>query len=333
MTDVDTTSQLPAVQTAAPSGGGLLANPERFEFGWRAASLFAASQLVPPHLRGKKEDCFIAIHMAERLNEDPLIVLQNIHVVSGRAGWSAQYMIGRANRSGVFQGRINWRVSGKGDDLSVVAFAKLAETGEVVESPAVDMKMAKAEGWTKNAKYQSMPEVMLRYRAATFLIRFNCPEVMLGIPTAEELADMRSAGAARSPGDEGYEMVDGGELITAEADPFEQAAAGAAPTDQPTAAPVTTNKPSAVAASGPKGAPPVTTSDDDDEWADVAPEEWPEHVHRLVGLLDAVKSGAELDVLLAAPKFAAYHAAARHAPRARAAVDEEIARKRKELGA
>lgn len=174
--------------------GGLLANPERFEFGWRAASLFAASQLVPPHLRGKKEDCFIAIHMAERLNEDPLVVLQNIHVVSGRAGWSAQYMIGRANRSGVFKGRINWRVTGKGDDLSVVAFATLAETGDIVESPTVDMKMAKAEGWTKNPKYQSMPEVMLRYRAATFLIRFNCPEVMLGIPTADEVEDVVHSG-------------------------------------------------------------------------------------------------------------------------------------------
>lgn len=181
--------------------GGLLANAERFEFGWRAAGLFAASQLVPPHLRGKREDCFIAIHMAERLNEDPLVVLQNIHVVSGRAGWSAQYMIGRANRSGVFKGRIGWRVTGQGEALSVVAFATLAETGDVVESPTIDMKMAKAEGWTKNPKYQSMPEVMLRYRAATFLIRFNCPEVMLGIPTSDEVEDTIHSGeiAADAP--------------------------------------------------------------------------------------------------------------------------------------
>ena len=33
------------------------------------------------------------------------------------------------------------------------------------------MKMARQEGWTKNSKYQSMPELMLRNRAATFFGR------------------------------------------------------------------------------------------------------------------------------------------------------------------
>ena len=47
--------------------------------------------------------------------------------------------------------------------------------------------MAKKEGWTKNAKYQSIPEQMLRYRSAAFLIRLYCPEVMIGVPTAIEI--------------------------------------------------------------------------------------------------------------------------------------------------
>jgi hypothetical protein len=50
--------------------------------------------------------------------------------------------------------------------------------------------MAKAEGWTRNAKYQTMPEHMLRWRSATMLIRLFAPEVMLGIPAADELEDI-----------------------------------------------------------------------------------------------------------------------------------------------
>jgi hypothetical protein len=129
--------------------------------------------------------------MAWRLGEDPLIMMQHTHIVKGKAGFSAQYVIARANRSGVFKGRIKFREVGKpgSDNYVVTAFATLAETGEEVEFSA-SMEMAKAEGWTGNAKYRSMPQVMLRYRAATFLVRLNAPDVMLGANTAEEIEDV-----------------------------------------------------------------------------------------------------------------------------------------------
>jgi len=57
------------------------------------------------------------------------------------------------------------------------------------------MKMAKAEGWSKNKKYQTMPELMLQYRAATFLVRLYCPEVLSGMPTSDEVEDLRFAEA------------------------------------------------------------------------------------------------------------------------------------------
>jgi hypothetical protein len=186
---------LPAVterqQVLVPATPNMLFDPDAFAHGQRVANLFASSQLVPQHLRGKVADCFIALHMAERLKEDPLIVMQNIVIVSGKAGWMTQYMIGRANRSGVFKGRINWRTTGAGDKLEVTAFATLADTGDEV-SATTSMAMAKAEGWTSNKKYQSMPEHMLRWRSATMLIRLFCPEVMLGIPAADELEDVQA---------------------------------------------------------------------------------------------------------------------------------------------
>jgi hypothetical protein len=186
-----------AITTFTPPKGGLLSDATKFEFGQRAANLFAASQLVPAHLRGKPQDCFIALHMAERMGEDPLMVMQNIVIVSGTAGWKTQFMIAKANAAGVFKGRINWRVEGEGERLKVTAFAHLLDTGDEVSASA-DMRMAKAEGWTKNAKYTSMPEHMLRWRSAAFLIRLYCPEVMMGMQTAEEVEDVRLAVASNT---------------------------------------------------------------------------------------------------------------------------------------
>jgi hypothetical protein len=168
---------------------------ERFGLMQREAKLFAASPLIPQHLRqgGPEQamaNCYIALKMARTMGEDPLVVLQNIHVVNGKAGFASQYMIARANSSGVFKGRINWRVDrGDPNNMRVTAFATLADTGEVVEFTC-DIAMATAEGWTKNAKYRTMPEVMLRYRSAAFLVRFYAPDVMLGYHTSDEAEDV-----------------------------------------------------------------------------------------------------------------------------------------------
>lgn len=171
----------------------MLVDKDAFDQAYRTARLFASSQLVPQHLRDKPADCFIALHMAHRMGEDPLMIAQNIVIIQGTAGWKAQWLIGKANQSGVFRGRIRFRYEGEGDALSVTAYATLADEDEEV-SATVDMKMAKAEGWTKNPKYQSMPRQMLSYRAASFLVRLYAPETTMGYQTAEELEDMAASG-------------------------------------------------------------------------------------------------------------------------------------------
>lgn len=173
------------------SNSSLLMDPESFDHMQRVGSMLAMSPLFPEHLRKGNQQTAIAngvlvMNMAARLNEDPLTVAQNIYFVSGKPGWSSSYMIGKANQHGVFTNPISWEIKGKGDNLSVTAFAELKATGQRVEVTC-DMAMAKAEGWTKNAKYQSMPEQMLRYRSATFLIRLYCPEVMVGVPAQVEV--------------------------------------------------------------------------------------------------------------------------------------------------
>jgi hypothetical protein len=54
------------------------------------------------------------------------------------------------------------------------------------------MAMAKKEGWaTKSgSKWQTMPDLMIRYRAAAFWGRLYIPELLVGIQTEEEVVDV-----------------------------------------------------------------------------------------------------------------------------------------------
>jgi len=73
-----------------------------------------------------------------------------------------------------------------------VAYCKSTDTGEPIEGPEISIGMANAEGWlSKNgSKWQTMPELMLRYRAAAFFARLYAPDITLGMQTSEELHDI-----------------------------------------------------------------------------------------------------------------------------------------------
>lgn len=172
-------------QPQQPAPLAFLHDGEAFNHIWRVAKAFSASKMVPAHFQNRPEDCMVALMMAQQLEVNPLLALQNLQVVNGRAGFSASFAIGLANQRGPFAGPITWSSKGSGDDLEVTAHAIVKSTGEQV-SVSTSMALAKAEGWVKNPKYRSMPEQMLRYRAATWLIRLHCPEVLLGLSTDEE---------------------------------------------------------------------------------------------------------------------------------------------------
>jgi hypothetical protein len=56
----------------------------------------------------------------------------------------------------------------------------------------VSIVMAKAEGWygKNGSKWKTMPELMLKYRAATLYVRLYAPELTMGMHTADELEDV-----------------------------------------------------------------------------------------------------------------------------------------------
>lgn len=148
-------------------------------------------------------DLLLALQTARAHGERLARVLHNLQVVAGQVGWSTPYVIARARRTGVFKGRIRWQAEGRGSDaLAVTARAILADTGEDVEAQA-SLALARAEGWTRNPRYAALPEQMLRHRSAMMLVRLHCPEVLTGLPTADEVEDLSTSGLLpdATPGD------------------------------------------------------------------------------------------------------------------------------------
>lgn len=166
-----------------------------FEALQRVGKAFCASSLVPEAYRGPQNlaNTVIAVEMASRMGASPLMVMQNLYIVHGRPAWSSQFLVAAFNSCGRFSS-IGYRFTGnKGEDSwGCYAFAKDKETGDVREGPEVTIAMAKKEGWySKNgSKWQSIPQLMLTYRAATFFIRTTAPELTMGLRPVDEMEDI-----------------------------------------------------------------------------------------------------------------------------------------------
>lgn len=166
-------------------------------------------------------NCVLALNMAQRMHADPLMIMQNLYIVENRPAWSSQFIIAAINACGKFsplrfdladegekdftweekiweenpQTGKSYRKSvqrqGRIHNFSCVAWAIEKESGERLSSPRVSIALAVAEGWygKDGSKWKTMPEVMLRYRAASFFGKLYAPELLMGIAFAEEMQD------------------------------------------------------------------------------------------------------------------------------------------------
>lgn len=164
-----------------------------FEMLQRQSKMFASSSLVPKDFQGNVANCAIGINIAKRLGADPFMVLQNIDIIHGRPSFRATFLIAMVNASGRFE-PLQFEMGGdEGKPTrSCIAWTKSKADGAKLEGPKITLDMAKAEGWSTKAgsKWITMPELMLRYRAAAFFARLYAPDITLGMMTAEEARDI-----------------------------------------------------------------------------------------------------------------------------------------------
>ena len=182
------------LQPLDPQGQKLELEVKKFELEQRKAKAFVATDFFPAHLRkGDKEAtigaAIIVLDLAQRMNLGALEVAQSIYIIHGKPSFETKFLVARLNSSGLLKGRLNTILSPDGQSAHCEAVD--AQTGQLLRGTTITMDMARREGWlSKNgSKWQTMPELMMKYRAQSFFINEFFPEVKYGLKTSDEAED------------------------------------------------------------------------------------------------------------------------------------------------
>ena len=169
-----------------------------FDEKMQIAQQIANSSIIPAAYSKNPQNVIVAMEYANRLKQSPLSVMQNLHIISGKPTLSATFLIGLVNTSGLYSSPMRFHVEGKDATLSCYAYTFCKETQQKLQGTTVTMRMVTAEGWDKKAgsKWLTMPEQMIKYRAASFFTREFCPELIMGMHTEDEMVDSGAPPAA-----------------------------------------------------------------------------------------------------------------------------------------
>lgn len=226
-------------------------NPDSFNRTWDMANQFVGTKstpntLLPKAYQGEPGAFLIALDIANDPNDPQrvLTVMQNLDIIQGKPSWSSTYVIAKLNSSNKFPDGVDFEMKDLGEieveyedwgdvkgqrvkkklkvqNRSCYAYAT-NRSGKLIKGATIDMVMAVKEGWyQKNgSKWQTMPEQMLMYRAATFFARVHAPEVLHGFKTVDEVIDIESSDTlaiTSAPSKEKAKATPGGLLAKANA--------------------------------------------------------------------------------------------------------------------
>lgn len=165
-----------------------------FEDGQRIAKGLASSDLVPAAYKNNIPNTMIALEMANRLKISPFEVMQNLDIIKGKPSWSSTFIIASINSCGRFKPlRFEFVGVPKSDEYGCRAYTEDLDGNKLI-GPTVTWLMVKSEGWLSKtgSKWQTMPELMFQYRAASFFGRLYAPDILKGMQTVDEVKDVVS---------------------------------------------------------------------------------------------------------------------------------------------
>lgn len=162
-------------------------SPQTFEQALTFSNYLAESDLVPNDFKGKPGNCLIAMQWGSELGLKPLQSLQNLAVINGRPALWGDAVIALVLASPVCEYVTE-------DDDGKTAFCRVKRKGgpEQVRSFSMD-DAVKAGLAGKQGPWTQYPKRMRQMRARAFALRDVFPDVLRGMPVAEELQDMEAS--------------------------------------------------------------------------------------------------------------------------------------------
>ena len=158
-------------------------SPQTFDQALTFSQYLADSDMVPKDFKGKPGNCLIAMQWGAELGLKPLQALQNLAVINGRPALWGDAVIALVRNSPLCEFVIET------DDGST-ATCRVKRRGEPEQQRTFSMDDARAAGLLgKSGPWTQYPRRMRQMRARAFALRDVFPDVLRGMPMAEEVMD------------------------------------------------------------------------------------------------------------------------------------------------
>ena len=168
-------------------------SPQTFEQALTFSNYLADSDLVPKDFKGKPANCLVAMQWGAEIGLQPLQALQNLAVINGRPALWGDAVIALVRGSPLCEYVLE-------SDDGTMATCKVKRRNEPEQVRTFSMDDAKAAGLMgKAGPWTQYPKRMRQMRARAFALRDVFPDVLRGLPVAEEVMDTpteRHMGAA-----------------------------------------------------------------------------------------------------------------------------------------
>ena len=161
-------------------------SPRNFEQALTFSDYLADSDMVPKDFKGRPGNCLIAMQWGAELGLKPLQAMQNLAIINGRPSLWGDAVIALVRASPLCEFVLE---SDDGD----TATCRVKRRGEPEQSRTFSTADAKTAGLLgKAGPWTQYPKRMRQMRARAFALRDVFPDVLRGLPIAEEVMDMPS---------------------------------------------------------------------------------------------------------------------------------------------
>jgi hypothetical protein len=158
-------------------------SPRTFEQALTFAGYLADSDMVPKDFKGRPGNCLIAIQWGAELGLKPLQAMQNLAIINGRPSLWGDAVIALVRASPLCEYVIE-------SDTATSSTCTVKRRGEPEQSRTFTDEDAKKAGlFGKTGPWQQYPKRMRQMRARAFALRDVFPDVLRGLPVAEEIMD------------------------------------------------------------------------------------------------------------------------------------------------
>lgn len=164
----------------------------RFQLAQEIAIKLAGSRLVPAEYQNRPEDVFVAIQMGHDVGMSPFQAVQSIAVIDGKPCLYGDGLLGLVRGSGLCE-----YIKESWNEESKTAVCETLRKGEKVPTMrSFSLQDGALAGLTGRTNWKKYPQRMCQMRARSWCLRDAYADVLKGLRSAEEVADIQMAEVA-----------------------------------------------------------------------------------------------------------------------------------------